>query len=245
MNTYLITGASSDVSIELLNRLEESKEECVAICQYRSNKAILDQCREKFKFVQLKDYRCDLSNYAEIEQWINEVQKDNYHPTHIAHFAASRLEYNRIKDFDWETLDREFLIQVGSLGMILKAFLPGMAKKKYGKIAVMLTSCTLGTPPKFMSNYYVPKYALMGLVRAAASEYAGKGITINALSPNMMETKFLENLDERVIEMTANQTSMKRNIKVSETVDSVMFLLSEHSNYMNGINLNLSGGDYM
>ena len=78
-----------------------------------------------------------------------------------------------------------------------------MAKARYGRIAAMLTAYTIGTPPKYMCDYVTAKYALLGFVRAAASEYAGKGVTINALSPNMMETKFLSHLDARSIEMNA------------------------------------------
>ena len=89
------------------------------------------------------------------------------------------------------------------------------------------------------------KYALLGLIRAAASEYAGRGITINGLSPNMMETKFLANLDERSIEMNREASAMKRNISLDEVCAALEYLLSAQAGYVNGINMNLSGGDRM
>ena len=59
----------------------------------------------------------------------------------------------------------------------------------------------------------------------------------------MMETKFLQNIDERLIEMTAASSKMQRNIRVDEVIPAIHFLLSESSDYMNGVNINLSGGD--
>ena len=78
-----------------------------------------------------------------------------------------------------------------------------------------------------------------------SAEYADKGLNINGISPNMMETKFLSNIDERIVEMSAGGASKKRNITVTETVNGIMWLFSEGASYVNGINLNLSGGDYM
>ena len=94
-----------------------------------------------------------------------------------------------------------------------------------------------------MSRYVTVKYALLGLMKSMAMEYADKGVSVNGISPNMMETQFLEQIDERIVEMNRENSSMKRNVKVEETVAVIQFLLSEGAGYMNGVNLNLSGGD--
>ena len=84
--------------------------------------------------------------------------------------------------------------------MILQAFIPKMSKQNYGKIVFMLSAYLLGIPPKFQSPYITVKYALLGLMRNLASEYAAKGIMVNAVSPDMMETKFLSELPELIKE---------------------------------------------
>jgi 3-oxoacyl-[acyl-carrier protein] reductase len=86
-------------------------------------------------------------------------------------------------------------VEVYSLLEISQAFLPRMAKSKYGKIVVMLTACTKGIPPKYLSDYCIAKHALLGLMKSAASEYEGKGVYINGISPEMTDTKFLSNLE--------------------------------------------------
>ena len=51
--------------------------------------------------------------------------------------------------------------------------------------------------------------------------------------------------DKRLVEMNANESTMKRNINIDEVVAGLRFLLSDESSYMNGVNLNMSGGDRM
>jgi 3-oxoacyl-[acyl-carrier protein] reductase len=82
-------------------------------------------------------------------------------------------------------------------------------------------------------------------MKGAAVEYAGKGININGISPNMIETKFLDNIDKRLIEMNVENSLIKRTIRINEVVAGILFLLSDDSGAMYGANLNLSGGECM
>ena len=245
MKTYIITGASSDIGIAFLRELGKSSDKAAAYCQYFSNGRNLRELQSELKNVDIKLSKCDLSSPEDTGRWINELKAENIMPTHILHLAAQKFEYMRIKNFDWNKTEKELNIQVNSFAQLLMAFCPGMSKAKFGRIAVMLTAYTIGTPPKFMSDYLITKHALWGLVKGAASEYVGTGITINGLSPNMIETKFLSDIDPRIVEMAAQASPMKRNVRVDEVVSSLKFLLSDGAAYMNGINLNLTGGERM
>ncbi|MEY8283645.1 SDR family oxidoreductase [Lachnospiraceae bacterium 50-23] len=112
-----------------------------------------------------------------------------------------------------------------------------------GKVVIMLSSYTISNPPKFMMNYIMVKYALMGLMKALAVDYAGKRICINGISPSMIETKFLNNINDRIVELNAQNSIAGRNAGVSDIVPGIRFLLSEYSDYVHGINLNISNGN--
>lgn len=244
---YLITGASSDVGMAYIKSLDQQlvkeNQKALVLAHYASNAEELLKLQKEMQALELILIQADLSKAEGIQKLITDVREYCDSPDYIVHLPASKFTYMRIKQFDWELITREMEIQVHSLGELGKVFLPKMAKKKAGKIVVMLTAYTIGMPPKFMSHYLISKYALLGLMKGMAIEFADKGININGISPNMMETKFLENLDERTIEMTKEASLLKRNISLEEVVPAIHFLLSEGSNYMNGINLNLTGGD--
>jgi 3-oxoacyl-[acyl-carrier protein] reductase len=75
-------------------------------------------------------------------------------------------------------------------------------KKRRGRVLVMLTEyVTMELPPRFMSDYIAAKYALLGLMKAAASEYGGKDLKINAIAPSMMDTSFLNGMDPKIKEL--------------------------------------------
>jgi 3-oxoacyl-[acyl-carrier protein] reductase len=148
----------------------------------------------------------------------------------------------RLKQFDSVLVREEMETQLFSLAQSFKAFLPAMAKRKYGKVVVMLTAYTIGIPPKFVADYIICKYALLGLMKAAAAEYCDKGLCINGISPSMIETKFLDGIDRRIIEMSAADSPLKRNLTIEEVITGIEFLMSDENSYMCGTNMNLSGG---
>ncbi len=244
MKTMLILGASSDVGMAYMRQLEATHKsgEVQVIAHYRTMSSELEKVIISSKNIVIDAVQADLSLSDDVERLIGQIQAKYTAPTHVLHLAAGKFHHMRLRQFDSNTMINEMQIGVLSLGEILKAFLPAMAKKRYGKVVIMLTAFTIGIPPRFITDYLVCKYALLGLMKAAAAEYCDKGLCINGISPSMIETKFLTDIDHKIIEMSANDTPLKRNISIAEVIAGIEFLMSDDSSYMCGINLNLSGG---
>ena len=243
---YLITGASSEVGMAYIKKLDETVSgKVTVIAHYANNKAGLEQLQKELSNVTLNMVQADLSIAEGADIICNHIKDNQLEVTHVLHMAASAFSHVKIKKWDGEKVRREMQIQFFSFASMMKEILPKMAKAGYGRVCVMLSSYVLGTPPKFMSDYVAVKSALLGYVKAAAAEYGEKGVCINGISPNMMETKFLQNIDEKIVQMTAESSALKRNIRVEEAVSGIAFLLSDEASYISGTNLNLSGGDYM
>ncbi len=243
---YLITGASSEVGMAYIKKLDETASEKVTVvAHYANNKTGLETLQKELTNVELHMIQADLSLADGADKICAFVKEQGLAVTHVLHLAASAFLHVKIKKWDEEKVRKEMQIQFFSFASLMKEILPKMAKNGYGRVCVMLSSYVLGTPPKFISDYVAVKSALLGYVKAAAAEYGDKGVCINGISPNMMETKFLQNIDEKIVQMTAESSAMKRNIRVDETVSGISYLLSDEASYVNGTNLNLSGGDYM
>jgi 3-oxoacyl-[acyl-carrier protein] reductase len=125
----------------------------------------------------------------------------------------------------------------------MKEILPKMAKSKYGKIVFVLSSATVNIPPKYMADYIAVKYALLGLMKSLAQEYAGGGLNINGVSPSMMETKFLAAMPGIIVEKARSAAPRGRNANTADTAASIRFLLSDAAEYITGQNLAVSGGN--
>lgn len=244
---YLILGASSDIGLAYLKDLDQQlskkKEDAVAVAHFGHHADKLLELKKELTCLDILPIGADLGTEEGIQSVLKFTEEHFDCPDYILHLPATKLAYQKFKKFDWDVVSRDLDIQVRSFAETGKTFFPRMAKQGFGRAAVMLSSCTLGMPPRFLSQYVTVKYALLGLMRAMAVEYGGRGVSINGISPNMIETKFLQEIDERIVEMNRENCLQKRNVKVEEAVAAIRYLFSEEAAYVNGVNLNLTGGD--
>ncbi len=235
----LVTGASSDVGIQLIKSVGEKYDRIWA--HYNSSAEVIERLRKE-----LGEHICpvqaDFSSLESTKAFIDEIKTSGDYPNYVVHLSAQKATNLQFHKRTWDSYQREIDTSLRSITMILQAFIPKMSKEKYGKIIFMLTSYVIGVPPKFQSSYVTVKYALLGLMRNLASEYATKGIMVNAVSPDMMETKFLSELPELIMEQSAKNNPLGRNIYVDEVVPTIEFLLSPASDIVTGQNIGVTGG---
>jgi NAD(P)-dependent dehydrogenase (short-subunit alcohol dehydrogenase family) len=89
------------------------------------------------------------------------------------------------------------------------------------------------------------KAGVIGLTRSLAEEYAPSGIRVNAISPGSVWTPSLELAGFDTPEFLANVTSkllIKRRAEPEEIAHAALFLASDESSYITGINLPVDGG---
>ncbi len=238
-NTYLITGASSDIGIALIERIYKDGD--LFIVQGSQNMAGLAPLCKKYAGT-IKTYSVDLTDEKKVQIFIDTVLEMHPTPTHFVHLPALRVKNVKFKNFDEERFDLDLNVQLKSAIKISKAVLPKMAKCKYGRVLFMLTSYIIGMPPKNTSAYITIKSALEGFAKSLASDYAAFGVTVNCVMPSMIETKFLSETSDLIVQAAAEAHPMKRNARVEDVVPAMAFLLSDEAAYITGVSLPITGG---
>ena len=238
-NVYLITGAYSDVGIALIRRVLQPED--VVIAQGAGDLSGLAQLCQDYPG-QIRTYDVDLTDEAATELFIRDVAANYPLPTHIVHLPALRVINTKFKNFDEERFDKDLSVQVRSAVKICKTFVPKMAKAKRGRVLFMLTSYLLGMPPKNTAAYVMAKSTLQGLAKSLAADYAGTGVTVNCVMPSMMETKFLADTSDLIVQASAEANPMGRNARVSDVVPAMAFLLGEEAGFITGVTLPITGG---
>ena len=238
----LITGASSDIGVNLINKV--SKDFDYIIAHHNKDEKELLNIKEKLKD-KLILVKGNFIDEQDTYQFVERVKATGKVPTHIVHLPAGKCENLKFNKISWEKFQTDINISLRSLVIVLNTFLPQMAKNKEGKVVVMLSSYTTNIPPKYLASYVTSKYALLGLVKALANEYANKGIKINGISPSMIETKFLENIPELIVKQNAMNSSTGKNLTVDDVIPTIKFLLSEESNSITGQNIAITNGNNM
>ena len=240
---YLILGASSDLGIELIKNIikSEGAEKIRMIAHYFSSGAEIQNIKDNNPDFRIDMLNANLGDLEDTRKFIEQLKALECRPDYILNFCAYAYRFNRLSELDIMRMNFDMTIQVYSFALICQAFLPVMAESGFGKIVVMLSAATTNIPPKNTTEYTTVKYALLGLIKSIAADYGEYGININAVSPGMIETKFIKNIGRKVKEFTAEKNPRHRNLQVSDVVPAIMFLLSDESQFMNGTNINLSG----
>lgn len=221
-NVYLITGASSDIGMAFLSSAAAKHPDALFYAHYRTMSDRLAGLKEELG-ERMQMIQADLSDENGIQTVIDSVIQV---PTHILHLPAGKLELARLKQVSPRSIERQMQVQVYSLVGLYKHFLPLMAKQKHGYCVAVVSSVVEGLPPKFMTEYVIVKSALLGLVKSMAAEYVSKGVFINAVSPNMVQTKFLEHIDSRMLENLADASPLERHLRPEEVIGAIEFLFS-------------------
>ena len=235
----LVTGASSDVGLALLRKISGGYRRIWA--HYHSNMEGIKALQEEFGDV-IVPIQADFGSRESTKAMIETIEASGDLPDHLVHLSAPKARNLQFHKTSWEDYQRELDTSLRSVTEILQAFLPKMAKKKYGKVVFMLTAYTIGMPPKFQSIYVTTKYALLGLMMSLSSEYASKGVTVNGVSPEMIETKFLSELPQLIIEQNAQASPLGRNLTASDVLPTFEYLLSEGADGVTGQNIAITGG---
>jgi len=237
-NVYLITGASSDVGVALVNRLYTEND--VFILQGAGDMDTLNKLAAGHSNIHCLDV--DLSNLANTRNMLELIEKELPAPTHFVHLPALRVINTKFKNFDFDRHVADLNIQLNSAILICQAVMPQMAKAKFGRVLFMLTSYITSVPPKNVAAYMVAKTGLAGLARSLSIDFAKDGVTVNSVLPSMIETKFLQDTSDLIIEASAKANPMGRNATVDDVVPAMAFLLSDEARFITGVELPITGG---
>ncbi len=241
-STYLITGATSDVGTALIRRLLAGAPEGTAV--------LAQGCNDLDKLVPLcgefpgkiRPFDVDLSDRHKVDTFMQLVAADFPAPTHFIHLPALPVVNTKFKGFDQTRFDADLEIQLQSAIRILRTVLPGMVKARFGRVLFIQTSYTIGCPPKNTAAYVIAKSALGGLVKSLAVEYARFGVTVNCVAPSMMETNFLKDTPDLIVQAAAEENPMGRNATPADVVPAMAFLLGEEAGFITGVTLPVTGG---
>ena len=139
------------------------------------------------------------------------------------------------------TYDRIMNTNVRGAFLASQAAMRGMLRARWGRIVNMSSAVALrGNAGQ--TAYAASKTALVGFTKSLAREIGGKGITVNAICPGLVDTDMTSHLTEPARAVYVEQTPLGRTARLEEVAVVVRFLMSEEASYVNGAIIPVDGG---
>ena len=146
---------------------------------------------------------------------------------------------------DW---DLTMNVNVRSMYLVTRAFLPVMLKKKKGSIINMASAVAAhhGVPNRFA--YGTSKAAVMGLTRAMAADYVRQGIRCNAVCPGTIDTPSLHDRINALPDPVkarkdfVERQPMGRLGTADDIIPLLVYLASDESSFASGAMFSVDGG---
>ena len=157
-----------------------------------------------------------------------------------------------VEEFPIEQWDAIIAINLSSAFHTTRAAVPGMKRRKRGRIVNICSAHSLRASP-FKCAYVSAKHALAGFTKTVALELAETGITVNAISPGFVWTPLVEKQipdlasSESISEAAAKRQVLSRQptgrfVTVQEVAALAAFLASDAAGSITGANYTIDGG---
>lgn len=241
----IITGSSRGIGADIASKLAACR--CRVVVNYNLN-------REKAEKVVAEiqqtggtaiAIKADVTRADEVNSMVETTVKEFGNPTILINNASSSMVSKKIAKTDWNDFQSCFNMAIQSTFNCCNAITPAMMKSRRGKIVNIITQYSFGVPPTAMATYVTAKYALVGFSKCLAVELAPFGIQVNMVSPGFTETDLTSHIPDSFKQAIVGQTPLKKNAQCSDTSNAVLYLVSDLSSFITGINLPVCGGNIM
>jgi 3-hydroxybutyrate dehydrogenase len=251
--TALVTGSTSGIGLAYARAL--AAEGANVTINGFGDAAAIEKERagiEKDFGVKATYSSADMTKPAEIADMVHTTEK-TFGTLDVLINNAGIQHVAPIEEFPIEKWDQILAINLSSAFHTIRAAVPGMKSRKWGRIINTASAHSLVASP-FKAAYVSAKHGLAGLTKTVALEVATFGITANCISPGYVWTPLVEKQIPDTMKargMTAEQVKRdvllaaqptKEFVTVEEVAALAIYLCSDAAKAITGANLSIDGG---
>lgn len=191
-------------------------------------------------------YHCDITNYAQVVDTIQEIHSLN--PIDILINNAGIAHVGNIENTTPEALDRLYQVNIKGIFNCSKPVIERM--KERGGVILNLASiaASVGLTDRFA--YSMTKGAVLTMTYSIAKDYLAYNIRCNSISPGRVHTPFVDNFiaknypgkEAEMFEKLSKTQPIGRMGKPEEVANLALYLCSDEASFITGTDYPIDGG---
>lgn len=240
MSIAVVTGASGGIGAEIAKRLAQDGFSVALIYNRNAEKAQKTADGITLSGGSAKTYKCDVRDSSEITSAIEAIESEFGEISVLVNNAgiSEQKLLTDITDSDWENM---ISTNLSGAFYFCRAVLTYFIHRKSGRI-INISSMWGETGGSCEVHYSAAKAGLIGLTKALAKEVAPSGITVNAVSPGVINTEMVTKLGKDTVDMLREEIPVMRLGTPEDVANAVSFLADDKSSYITGQVLSVNGG---
>ena len=237
--TALVTGASSGIGRDIARTF--AREGANVVVNGRNEQRIAQVVQEiESAGGKALGLRADVSRFAEVKAMVEQT-RSAFGGVDILVNNAGIFTTRPLHEMTEEEWDNMIAIDLKSVFSCSRAVINDMRSKGWGRI-ICITGLVGNTGYANTTHVAAAKAGTHGFVRALAREVIASGITVNAITPGLIDTPILAGISEAQMAVFTEEIPAGRIGKVEEISAAASYLASDAAAYTTGQVLNISGG---
>jgi 3-hydroxybutyrate dehydrogenase len=249
----VITGSTSGIGLAIAHAL--AREGANIMLNGFGDKAEIEKIRaevEKDFGVKARYSPADMTKPGEIADMVRTTEKEFGALDVLVNNAGIQFVAN-VEDFPIEKWDAVLATNLSSSFHTIRAALPGMKKRKWGRIINIASAHGLVASTQKVA-YVSAKHGLVGLTKVVAMETANEGVTCNAICPGWVLTPLVQqqidarskatgkSVREEEIELLSEKQPMHQFTKPESIGALAVFLCTDAAETITGSAYSIDGG---
>src|SRR4029077_16517584 len=240
----LVTGASRGIGAAAARRLADAG--AYVVVNYLQNR---DAAQQLLKDIENSGgrgmvFQADVTQKDQIDAMIRSIGGKFGAVGVVVNKAYFSFEVGPLHELSWENFHQAIEHELAAFYYCVRACLPGMIEKKFGRIIVVSTRLAQQPLPR-IGAYASAKAALESMANTMAIELGPLGIAVNVVTPAFTLTDASMIMPEEFRERVRQTRPLKKHLYPEDVAGAVAFLAGDEAGMLAGSHILITGGSHL